>query len=122
MGDKWKTKPERSKFKPCNCRWWAYNQSMKKCLLLLLLASFVVPCLAHSTDAAASSESAQVQAWSQLLLLIGQALLVVVAVLVALAWIWFPFMVKKRLDKIIRRLDSMEQLQSKKDVAPADSR
>ena len=114
--------PERSKFKGCNCRWWPYKQSMKKCLFLLLLASSALPCLAQSTNAAASTESAQVQAWSQLLLLIGQALLVVVAVLVALAWIWFPFMVKKRLDKIIRRLESMEQLQSKKDVAPPNSR
>jgi hypothetical protein len=95
---------------------------MKKCWFLLLLASFALPCLAQSTNAAASSESGQVQAWSQLLLLIGQALLVVVAVLVALAWIWFPFMVKKRLDKIIRRLDGIEQLQSEKDVAPPDSR
>ena len=68
MGDEWKTKPERSKCKPCNCRWWAYKQSMKECLLLLLLASFAVPCLAQSTNAAVSSESAQVQAWSQLLL------------------------------------------------------
>ena len=70
----------------------------------------------------ASSESAQVQAWSQLLLLIGQALLVVVTVLVAIAWIWFPFMAKKRLDRIIRRLESIEQLQSKKDAAPPNSR
>ena len=101
-------------FEGCNCRQWAYKQNMRKWLFLLFLASFALPCLAQSTNAAASSDSAQVQAWSQLLLLIGQALLVVVAVLVALAWIWFPFMVKKRLDKIIRRLESMEQLQSKK--------
>ena len=47
MGDKWKTKPERSKFKACNYRWWAYKQNMKKCLLLLLLACFAVPCLAQ---------------------------------------------------------------------------
>jgi hypothetical protein len=72
---------------------------MKKWMLLQLLAPFALPCLAQSTNAAASGESAQVEAWSQLLVLIGQTLLVVVAVLVALAWIWFPFMVKKRLDR-----------------------
>jgi hypothetical protein len=94
---------------------------MKKCFSLLVLVFIALPCLAQSTDAAASSASGQVQAWSQLLLLIGQALLVVVAVLVALAWIWFPFMVKKRLDKIIHRLESLEQMQSKKDAAPPNS-
>ena len=48
-----------------------------------------------------------------MLMLIGQCLLFLVAILVALAWIWFPFMVKHRLDKIIRKLNDIEQLQAK---------
>ena len=51
-----------------------------------------------------------------------QGLLVVVAVLVALAWIWFPLMVKERLDKFIRRLESTEQLRSTQHVAPPNPR
>ena len=95
---------------------------MKKWSPLLLIASFALTGLAQSTNPTASSESAQVQAWSQLLLLIGQALLAIVAVLVALAWIWFPFMVKNRLDKIIRRLESVEQLLNKQHQAPPTPR
>jgi hypothetical protein len=83
---------------------------MKKCLPLLLLTSFALNALALSANTPVAGESAQVEAWSHLLLLIGQTLLGIVAILVALAWIWFPFMVKKRLDKIIRRLEGMEQL------------
>jgi flagellar biogenesis protein FliO len=69
--------------------------------------------LAESTNATGPSD-----ALAGTLMLIGQLLLVIVAVLVALAWIWFPFMVKGRLDKIIRKLDNLEQLQGKLCAAP----
>ncbi len=94
---------------------------MKKWLPLLLIASFALNGMAHSATITAPGESSQVEAWSDLLLLVGQLVLVIVAILVALAWIWFPFMVKKRLDKIIHRLDSVEQLLSKQASSRPDS-
>jgi uncharacterized membrane protein len=87
--------------------------SMKKSLILLIFVCFATPALAESTNATGPSD-----ALAGTLMLIGQLLLVIVAVLVALAWIWFPFMVKGRLDKIIRKLDNLEQLQGKLCAAP----
>jgi len=90
---------------------------MKKSSLLLLLVSFATAAFGQSANAAGPSE-----ALAGTLMLIGQFLLVIVAVLVALSWIWFPFMVKGRLDKIIRKLDNLEQLQAKLCAAPPSSR
>ena len=90
---------------------------MKKLLLLLVITSYALPALAQSTSVPAPSEAGL----AGMLLLVGQLLLVVVAVLVALAWIWFPFMVKARLDKIIRRLDKIEQLQTQQRSGPPPS-
>jgi hypothetical protein len=90
---------------------------MKKRCLLLLVAAFALPALGQSADAASSREAGL----AGLLMLVGQFLLVVVAVMLALAWIWFPFMVKRRLDKIIHKLDSIEQLQAKSCAAPPSS-
>ena len=86
---------------------------MKKSWLLLLLVCFATPALAEPINATGPND-----ALADTLMLIGQLSLVIVALLLALAWIWFPFMVKGRLDKIIRKLDNIEQLQGKLCAAP----
>jgi hypothetical protein len=94
-----------------------HTNLMKKSLLLLLLASFATPAWCQTANPSGPGE-----ALAGTLMLIGQFLLIIVAVLVALAWIWFPFMVKGRLDKIIRKLDNIEQLQGKLCAAAPISR
>ena len=90
---------------------------MKNSLPLLLLLCFATPALGESANSTGSIEAGL----PGMLMLIGELLLAIVAVLVALAWIWLPFMVKGRLDKIIRKLDSIEQLQAKLNAAPPTS-
>jgi hypothetical protein len=84
---------------------------MKKPFLLCLLVAFALPALGQEADAAASGESGL--AVAGMLIWLAECLLIIVGVLLVLAWIWFPFMVKKRLDRIIRKLEDIEQAQAR---------
>ena len=78
---------------------------MKNSLPLLLLLCLAMPASGQSASAIGSNETAV----AGVLIWVAQALWAIVAVLGALAWIWSPFMVKRRLDQIIRKLDNIKQ-------------